>query len=72
MPKIKLDKEDVEAIKTLCDLTPLYDREIAELFGVSRGHVSKIRNKKRWNYDYGKDSTRANIEAIARRIHICR
>lgn len=56
MPQIKLDKKDVHAIKILCDTTNLYDRQIAVLFGVSRGHITKIRNKKRWNYEYGKST----------------
>jgi len=68
MPIIKLDKEDVEAIKTLCDLTTLYDREIAEMFGVSRGHITKIRNRKRWNYEYGQHTEDAARRAIERGI----
>lgn len=70
MARIKLDKEDVEAIKTLCDLTSLYDREIAELFGVSRKHINAIRNKKRWNYDYGEESEEAAKRIFKRTIGI--
>lgn len=72
MPKVKLDKQDVEAIKTLCDLTTLFDREIAEMFGVSRGHITKIRNKKRWNYEYGQDTEDAARRAVERGIDLHR
>lgn len=53
MSKIKLDKNDVIKIKHYCTNTELKDKEIAELFGVSRRHIWSIRNKQRWNYDYG-------------------
>lgn len=63
MAQIKLDKEDVLQIKWLCDNTILIDRQIAELFGVSRKHINSIRNKKRWNYEYDRqfDITRISI-----------
>jgi len=66
MGKIKLDKEDVEMIKHLCATTQLFDREIAEIFGVSRKHICAIRNKKRWNYDYGKEAETSQTKAIER------
>jgi predicted XRE-type DNA-binding protein len=65
---IKLDKHDVELIKDLIQNTDLYHREIAELFGVSRGHITKIKNNKRWNYDYGQPTCEANRRALERRI----
>jgi hypothetical protein len=68
MGQIKLDKEDVELIKTLCNETKLYDREIADIFGVSRGHITKIRNKKRWNYEYGEDTNNSTRTELERRI----
>lgn len=61
MGRIKLDKDDIELIKHLLQNTTLYDREIAEMFGVSRGHITKIKNKKRWNYEYGQ-TNRTEIE----------
>ena len=48
MGKVKLDKNDVILIKDLCANTNLFDREIADMFGVSRKHIGSIRNKKRW------------------------
>jgi len=68
MGRIKLDKQDVETIKDLLDNTTLYDREIAEMFGVSRGHITKIKNKKRWNYEYGEDTNNAIRRTLERRI----
>jgi predicted XRE-type DNA-binding protein len=65
---IKLDKNDVELIKDLIDNTDLLHREIAEIFGVSRGHITKIKNKRRWNYEYGKHTDDANRRAIERAI----
>ena len=56
---IKLDKHDVKTIKDLLETTTLYDREIAEMFGVSRGHITKIKNKIRWNYEYGEHTDNA-------------
>jgi hypothetical protein len=64
---IKLDKNDVKLIKDLCENTTLFDREIAQMFGVSRGHITKIKNKKRWNYEYGADTDTANRTEIERR-----
>jgi predicted XRE-type DNA-binding protein len=68
MGQIKLDKDDIELIKHLLENTTLYDREIAEMFGVSRGHITKIKNKKRWNYEYGRTTCDANRRALERRI----
>lgn len=76
MGKIILGKDDVETIKTLCQSTTLLDREIAQMFGVSRKHINAIRNGKRWNYEYGKETSQAQLEAIERhfketRVGIC-
>ena len=68
MPKIKLDKQDIEVIKDLCINTILLDSEIAELFGVSRKHINSIRNGKRWNYEFGEHTNNANRNELARRI----
>lgn len=68
MPQLKLDKQDVESIKLICDFTNLLDREIAQMFGVSRGHITKIRNKKRWNYNYGEQTESAARYELKRRI----
>lgn len=68
MGLIKLDKKDVELIRDLCDNTILFDREIAQMFGVSRKHINAIRNKKRWNYEYGANTDDANRREIERRI----
>ena len=68
MGLIKLDKKDVELIRDLCNNTILFDREIADMFGVSRKHINAIRNKKRWNYEYGQDTDDANRRAIERAI----
>jgi len=72
MGQIKLDKQDVQTIKDLCCNTTLFDREIAEIFGVSRKHINSIRNGKRWNYEYGADTYRANRTELERRIIIHR
>jgi DNA invertase Pin-like site-specific DNA recombinase len=66
MSKIKLDFESVKLIKELCEMGTLYDREIASMFGISRKHVNAIKNKKRWNYDYGKETETSQKEAISR------
>ena len=68
MGKVKLDVNDVILIKDLCENTTLFDREIAEMFGVSRKHINSIRNGKRWNYEYGKDTDNANRRAIERAV----
>jgi DNA invertase Pin-like site-specific DNA recombinase len=68
MGRVKLDKDDVKLIKDLCENTTLFDREIAEMFGVSRGHITKIKNKKRWNYEYGADTDDGNRRAIERTV----
>jgi DNA invertase Pin-like site-specific DNA recombinase len=64
MGKVKLDYESVKLIKELCEMGTLYDREIAKMFGVSRKHINAIKNKKRWNYDYGKETETSQKEAI--------
>lgn len=69
---IKLDKHDVKTIKDLLENTTLYDREIAEMFGVSRGHITKIKNKKRWNYEYGEHTDNANRTELERRVALYR
>lgn len=65
MPIVKLDKEDIKAIKELFEKTNLIDREIAKIFGVSRKHINAIRNKKRWNYEYGKETKDSQLQAIS-------
>jgi pSer/pThr/pTyr-binding forkhead associated (FHA) protein len=72
MGRVKLDKQDVETIKDLCINTMLLDREIAEMFGVSRKHINAIRNGNRWNYDYGEETRNALRNEIERRIGIHR
>lgn len=72
MGQLKLDVEDVELIKHLCSNTSLKDKAIAEMFGVSRKHINTIRNKKRWNYDYGQSTREAIVRAIERGIDIHR
>lgn len=69
---IKLDKHDVKTIKDLLENSTLYDREIAEMFGVSRGHITKIKNKKRWNYEYGEHTDNAARSELERRITLYR
>jgi hypothetical protein len=64
MGQIKLDKEDVKLIKELLSLNKLYDREIAQMFGVSRKHINAIKLKQRWNYNYGEETEKSNKEAI--------
>jgi hypothetical protein len=64
MARIKLDKDDVETIKYLANNTSLIDREIAQIFGVSRRHITAIRNKKRWNYEYGNETKQGQLETL--------
>lgn len=71
MAKIKLDKSDVEIIKYLLENTNIYHRQIAEMFGITRGHVTKIKNNKRWNYEYGQ-SGNTNADEIVRIINLRR
>jgi len=47
----KLNWEDVEQIRSLFSNTNMSDGEIAKKFGVSRIHINRIRNGKRWNED---------------------
>jgi predicted XRE-type DNA-binding protein len=68
MGQIKLNPDDVALIKDLLENTTLYDREIAEMFGVSRSHITKIKNKKTWNYEYGRTTCEANRRELERRI----
>jgi predicted XRE-type DNA-binding protein len=51
MGRIKLSFNDVIAIKKLVEETNLTHKEIAKIYGVSRGHITKIKNHKRWNYE---------------------
>ncbi len=48
---VKLQSKDVVLIKMLLDYKHLTHQEIADLFGVSRGHITKIKNEKRWKND---------------------
>jgi predicted XRE-type DNA-binding protein len=52
MPTIKLDKKDLRIIKSMIESKQFTDKEIALKFNVSRGHICKIKNGKRWNYEY--------------------
>lgn len=45
----KLDYQDVELIREIFNSTNLSDKEIAEIFNVSRPHINHIRNNKRWS-----------------------
>ena len=45
----KLNEEKVMEIKNLFKTTTLRDGKIAEMYGVSREHINKIRLGKRWN-----------------------
>ena len=54
---VKLDRADVLEIKKLLETKTMTDKQIALLFNVSRGHITKIKNKKRWIYDYREKST---------------
>jgi DNA invertase Pin-like site-specific DNA recombinase len=49
---VKLDRSDVEGIKKLLLYTRMTHQEIADIYKVSRGHITKIKNNKRWKYDY--------------------
>ena len=51
MGKIKLDKNDVALIKQYV-ADGKKDKYIAQLFNVSRKHISNIRRGKSWNYEY--------------------
>jgi len=53
---VKLDKNEVRIIKELLEKNSYTHNEIANMFGVSRGHITKIKNKKRWSIIYGKES----------------
>jgi DNA invertase Pin-like site-specific DNA recombinase len=53
---VKLDKNEVKAIRELLEQNSHTHKEIADMFGVSRGHITKIKNKRRWNTNYGKES----------------
>ena len=50
---VKLDKHDVKNIRELLDKNIHTHQEIADMFGVTRGHITKIKNKKRWSIIYG-------------------
>lgn len=53
---VKLDKNDVKSIRELLEQNSHTHQEIATMFGVSRGHITKIKNKRRWSTNYGKES----------------
>jgi len=53
---VKLDKNEVKAIRELLEKNTYTHNEIANMFGVSRGHITKIKNKKRWSIIYGKEN----------------
>jgi hypothetical protein len=45
----KLNEVKVMEIRELFNTTTLKDGQIADMFGVSREHINKIRRGKRWN-----------------------
>lgn len=49
---VKLCKHQVSHIKRLLEDTDLTHQEIANMFNVTRGHITKIKNNKRWNIIY--------------------
>lgn len=53
---VKLDKNDIKAIRELLELKIYTHLEIANMFGVTRGHITKIKNKKRWSIIYGEET----------------
>ncbi len=53
---VKLDRSDVQGIKKLLFHTNLTHQEIAKIYNVSRGHITKIKNQKRWANDYREKS----------------
>ena len=52
---VKLDKNEVRIIKELLQKNICTHNEIANMFGVTRGHITKIKNKKRWSIIYEKE-----------------
>jgi predicted XRE-type DNA-binding protein len=46
---VKLDKWDIRAILLLLHTGNFTHKEIADKFKVTRGHVTKIANKRRWS-----------------------
>lgn len=53
---VKLDKNDIKAIRRILEQKIYTHQEIANMFGVTRGHITKIKNKKRWNTIYGEET----------------
>jgi DNA invertase Pin-like site-specific DNA recombinase len=53
---VKLDKNEVKAIREILEQNRYTHQEIANMFGVTRGHITKIKNKKRWNTIYGQEN----------------
>lgn len=47
----KLNEEKVVIIKDLLDMGDYTHQQIADLFGVSREHITKINQGQRWNDD---------------------
>ena len=47
----KLNEEKVAIIKELLDMGDYTHQQIADLFGVSREHITKINQGQRWNDD---------------------
>jgi DNA invertase Pin-like site-specific DNA recombinase len=52
---VKLDKNEVKAIREILEQKIYTHQEIANMFGVTRGHITKIKNKKRWSTIYGQE-----------------
>jgi hypothetical protein len=55
----KLNEVKVMEIKDLFKTTTLKDQQIADMFGVSRVHIGKIRRGQRWN-----TSTRSYVSKV--------
>jgi transcriptional regulator with XRE-family HTH domain len=53
---VKLDRLDVIEIKRLLKFYNMTHQQIADKFGVSRGHITKIKNEKRWKNDYREEN----------------
>ena len=60
----KLNEEKVMEIHNLFKTTTLRDRQIAEMFDVSREHINKIRRGKRWNAHTRSYITRKEMDML--------
>ena len=60
----KLNEEKVLEIKNLFNTTTLRDGQIAEMYGVSRVHIGKIRRGQRWNAHTRSYITKKEMEML--------